>query len=748
MISNILFLLIFWVLIFGNVGWAVNKVVYIPEKELPRKVVVLFPFAKKGIKIDKSFKRMLRDVVQNYLVSKGYIIRYADNMPNELKNISLKNFNPSKIFRKLKDIDGLFTINVYEFSGVNIVLLKKFKIDAELCLFNHKGKQMACWREKVSRRKIDLATNPIGLAAKVLGSVLSDSSKIKLKTLIFDWAYQVSGLVPGFSWATKKPKILRVISNITDRTFKVGDRIVVALEGDPGLEATFDIGTFRKNLKMIETSRPGVYEGFYIVQKGDETQNQYLLVRLKNPQGEKIEWLEFEPPINIDGNPPSAPKALKATVEGKNVRLSWKCIDGSTVAFLIWKSEHPLSGYKKIAKVKDLSFVDTKVKPGKSYYYRVAALDQVGNISNTIQVGPVEIPVKGVVLSGNLPPKLKKGSYKVKSLIKVPAGFKTIIEQGVRISFGINATLEVAGELVAKDLILNAENSTWKGVVIKDSGKFEGDKIKILKAKKALSVEGQGIFKNLFLYKGKTGLEVKGVSAEVIVSNGEVQGFENGVILEDGSLSLSKSILEENRVGLNIVKGKIHLSEVNFLKNKVNIKTEIPVVVKNCFLGFDPLNFRLVGPVTVVSYLDLPYPDGKEVPFDQEALLKKGEEFLKKGKEFIKKANYGKACESLEKAFKILQNKEVYYWLVYVYTMLEEDDKLAKIINKALQKFPYEVEIYQLAIRYYLFRDRIEDAEKLVNRALKLQPNNPTLESLKILIESQKKEKMKNKLKK
>jgi hypothetical protein len=212
----ILFLMLSWI----NLAWTKNKVVYIPEKKLPRRVVVLFPFANREVKIDPSFKRMLRDVVQNYLVGKGYVVRYADKMPKELKNISLKDFNHKKIVSRLKDVDGLFSIIVHEFSGVNVVLLKTYKIDAELCLFNREGKKLACWREAVSRRKVDIATDPIGIAAKV--TILSDSSEAKFKTLIFEWAYQVSGLVPGFSLTTKKPKILRVISNITKKPFKIG----------------------------------------------------------------------------------------------------------------------------------------------------------------------------------------------------------------------------------------------------------------------------------------------------------------------------------------------------------------------------------------------------------------------------------------------------------------------------------------------------------------------------------------------
>ncbi|OAQ20932.1 hypothetical protein TDIS_0858 [Thermosulfurimonas dismutans] len=714
-----------------------SKVIYIPEKKLPRRVVILPPFVTGEAKIDQNFKKMLRGVVQNYMAGKGYIIRYASSLPEKVVSLALKTFNPKEIAKQLKDIDGFFTITVYQFSGVNVILLKHFKIDAELCLFDKKGQKLACWREDVSRRKIDIATDPIGLAAKVLGNVLSSSSQVRLKSLIFDWAYQVSSLVPGFSAATRKPKILRVITNVSDRTFKIGDRIVVALEGDPGLEATFDIGTFKQGIKMVEMERPGVYEGFYVVQKGDETQNQYLLVRLKNQQGESQEWLEFVPPINIDGIPPAPPKDLEARVEGKAVRLSWKCVDGTTTGFVVLRSCEPLSGYQEIARIGDLNFLDKEVKAGERYFYRVAALDKAGNRSSFVQIGPVNIPVTGVSLSGDLPAKLGRGTYTVEGLIKVPAGSKTVIDPGVRLAFNPEGKLVIEGELLAKEAIFEAKKGWWQGLEVKSGGKLNGEKIKILNAKRAVLVEGEASFKESFFYKGEEGLVVKGIST-VLVEGGKISAFKEGIRVEDGSFSASRVTLRENKVALKVIKGEVKLEKVNFLENELNIESKVSLILKACFLGKDPLNFKIKGPITVVSYLNFPYPEGQEVKFDLKAFQKKGEELLAEGKKFLQEGNYGKACEKLEKAYKILHNEEIYYWLVYVYTLLEEDEKLARIIDRALEEFPYEVKIYQLAVRYYLFKDRVEEAKKLIERALKLQPNNPTLEAMKALVENRK----------
>ncbi len=715
-----------------------NTVIYIPEKQLPRHVFVLPPLPAKGVKINKTFSKILRSTIQNYLSGKGYIIKYGDKIPNWAKNLSLKNFNPKEVSKKLQDTDGFFLIIIHQFSGTNIVLFKRYKIDAELCLFNKKGEKLACWREDVSRRKLDLATDPLGIALKVVGGVLSESSEAKMKVLVYDWAYQISVLVPGFSSALRKPKILRVLSNIEkDKIFKIGDKIIVAIEGDPGLEASFDIGTFKKNIKAIETNRPGIYKGFYLVQKGDETKAQYLLVRLKNPQGEVREWLELEPLINIDGVPPAPPVNLSYKVEEKCVKINWNCKDTSTKGFIVFRSEKPLSGYQEIARVRDIKYTDTHVEPGKKYYYRIAAFDKAGNLSEKVQIGPIEIPVVGLVLKGNLPEKLGKGSYQIKDIVKIPCGQATEIGPEATLVFSPGTKLVVEGRAVVKNSSFESQKDLWKGIEIKEKGSFEAENTKIVGANTALSVKGQAKLIETTLYHGEKGIVLKGLS-NVSIKKSKIYGFKQGIIVENGEISVKESTLKDNNVGIIVKNGDINLTNVNFLDNKINIKSFTNIVLQKCYLGKDYTDFRLEGPITVVSYLSLPYPEGKEVTFDPEVLKKKAKELLEEGKKFIKEENYGKACQCLEKAYKISKDEEIYYWLVYVYTMLEEEQKLAKIIEEALEKFPYEVKIYQLAVRYYLFKGQINEAEKIVDRALKLQPNNPSLEALKSLIEIQK----------
>ena len=719
------------------------KLIYIPEKKLPRKVLVLSPFTDKNIKVDTNFKKMIRNIIQNYLSGKGYIILYSEKIPQKIKNISKKEFKPEIITNKIKNIDGFFTITIHDFTGVNVVLLKRYKIDAELCLYKGKNK-LGCWRESAKRRKVDIATNPLGLAAKFVSGLLSDSSNVQFKDLVFDWAYQISSMVPSFSYALQKPRIMRVISNIEGKTFKAGERIVVAMEGDPGLDAKFDLGTFKQNIKMIETQQAGIYKGFYTVQKGDEAENLYLLVKLQNLQGKTSEWLEFEPPINIDGIPPQSPKDFKATIINDKIKLIWKCDDGSTNKFEIYRSKEPLSGYKSIVKTSNITYVDKDVKPGEKYFYRIVAIDAAGNKSDPIQIGPITVPIQGLIISGKLSGNLKKGTYIANNNIEIPQYKELNIYPGVTIKFTNKAKLIVNGILKAKEDTFKANNKSWEGISIGKNGTLKADNIEIINAQIAVENSGQTSIKNSQIINGNIGLANKIEQAKLDIKNTEITGFKIGIMVKKGSVNCTNSTIRDNIKGILVQKGNIKIEKTNFFNNEINIESQGTTIAKNNYLGNNVDEFKIKGTINLISYLDKPYPDGKEIKFDKKAMEKEGEKLLTEAKLLIQKGNYGKACEYLEKAEKLFHSEDLYYWLVYTYTMIDEDRKLSITIEKALNDFPYEVKIYQLAIRYYIFKEKTDKALKLINRALKLQPNNQTLESLKNIIERKMREKTKN----
>ncbi len=705
-------------------------IVYIPEHKLPKKVLVLFPVADKGVKVDKQFSLMLRSVLQNYLSSKGYIVRYADKLPASLSGA----INPDDfkdIFSKVPDIDGYISVKVFSFSGVNAVFVKLYRLDAQICMYSRKYGKLGCWRDSVSRRRISISTDPIGIAAQVLGSVLSDTSTTKKKTLIMEWAYNISSLIPGFSFAEKKPKIYRVITNVSGKFFKMGDRIVVAAEGDPGMDAYFDIGTFKRNIKMVETSKPGIYQGVYVVQRGDDAVNQYIVVRLLNSQGEKSEWLELEPPVNIDGIPPKPPVDVSYAVLPEGVRLSWRCVDGTTVAFEIFRSLQPLSGYSLLGKTADLKFEDRTAKPGVEYYYRIVALDSVGNRSAPLQVGPVRVPVRNALLNGTVVGSLVPGTYLLGGKLEIPPGKSLVASEGVHFRITNSTELKVGGTLE----LYNADFD------------FEGNGTLIVRAESGSALKVRNVnFKTAKIFlNGTANIEdarfydrvVVGKDADVVMKRVKFSS-ETPLVVNGGRLRLIECEFRKCKVGVEVVEGNVVVEKSNFFDVHLLVKNRRGnVLVKESYLGSsDPATFRVEGEVKIASFLDMPYPDGNVVKYDPERLKKEAESLVSQAVSYVKKGNYGNALELLNKAYRLDKSKQVYYWLAYVYTMMGEDDKLSRVIDEAMERYPYEVNIYQLAVRYYIFKGNYKQAGKILERALKLQPNNPTLLSLKALLDS------------
>ena len=81
------------------------------------------------------------------------------------------------------------------------------------------------------------------------------------------------------------PNIKSVETNIEGNSIlQSNDLIYVSMQGDPGLTAHFDIGSFKTGLVMKEVS-PGLYTGSYRVKKGDQIGSTLILASLTNKEG-------------------------------------------------------------------------------------------------------------------------------------------------------------------------------------------------------------------------------------------------------------------------------------------------------------------------------------------------------------------------------------------------------------------------------------------------------------------------------
>ena len=81
------------------------------------------------------------------------------------------------------------------------------------------------------------------------------------------------------------PRIKSVEANIEGNSkLQSNDLIYVSVEGDPGLTAHFDIGSFKTGVIMKEVS-PGLYTGSYRIKKGDQIGSTLILASLTSKEG-------------------------------------------------------------------------------------------------------------------------------------------------------------------------------------------------------------------------------------------------------------------------------------------------------------------------------------------------------------------------------------------------------------------------------------------------------------------------------
>jgi tetratricopeptide (TPR) repeat protein len=724
--KRLILIIIFPLILYGLAFGGNKDVVFISEKELPRKIGIVGPLPFKDKNIELAALGMVKNVIKNYLSGKGYIVVPLKGDVSFSKKMSFKEIK--KVFKTNPELDGLVTIGVYQLSSFNVAFAQYYKMDGEICLFTKK-KKLGCWRESATRKKLSIASDPLGAIATVVSSVVSSEGNVNIKNIIFDWAFKVSSLIPSFSSAAKKPKILRVITNITKRPFKMGDKVIVGLEGTPGGKAYFDIEPLIKKIPLPEVEN-GIYKGVYVVKKGDSLEGGIVYVHLENERGEKRDWVETSPLVFIDGIPPKPVEKFSATCEKDFIKLMWNTRDTDVTKFELYRSNNPLSGYVKIAEPVNFSWEDRKVEPGKAYYYRLICLDKVGNKSKASQIGPLSLPVltkrplPEVIISD-----VSSGKYFLNSTATIPFGTSLTIGPNVDIEFQKNATLKVEGNLkLISGFILSNDKNGTKVIQITRTGKLDVKDFQI-QGIDGIQVMGTLNAEGLFVSKGHRGIVINTLNRGVLKKS-TFRELDEGLHVEDGKVVVEECDFERNKVAINVKRGDIEIIRSNFIENKVNIKSDVALKISKNFLGSkDPLEFKLKGQIDVESFLSSPYPKGKEI------FMKDLKTYAKKKKhqaiEYLNKGKYQKAVDIFKEVVKVYSDADTYIYYIYALSMIG-DPSIEQVIDEALKKYPFESRIYQIGIRYYLQINKQDKAESLLNKGLKLNPKDPSLLSMKV----------------
>ncbi len=681
---------------------------------------------------------LARGVIHNQLAGKGYDMRVLNQVDQKLGADRWQDLTPQVICERL-DVDGIIYPEIVTATMVTAVAYDLFKIEAKIKMVNRMGTELGVWQDRASKRKISLPTSVVGLTATVVGALVDDPAKKQMRLVIYDWGYRVCQFVPDNPQGTRLPEILSVESNVDRGVFAAGSSINVKASAESDLSCSFDLGDFKTDLPMVPVG-DGIYQGVYVVQTGDQVAGQPLSIRLVRPNGVERVWIEAGATVTIDGVLPPVPEELTARARNEGVQLTWSLPQGEALKeFVVEKSTTAVGDFSVLAQSKQLQFLDGDVSQGQTYYYRVCTVDMAGNHSGYGPTTPVTVPffdevVLGAELSGNLVP----GAYRLTQESHVPIGSVLSIGPGTTITVEgdsrivVDGMLRVAG---SSQRPTTFEGDGWTGIAVSSRGQAQLTDAVLKGCRPCLENAGNATLASVSV-KGSRGdglvLTDEGVMALTGVN---VVGCERGVVIAGGRGTIEQSVLSGNTVGLDITGGDVVLHGNSLFDNtQSELRTNRKMVLAENYLGTATVkDIKADGDILVKSLLDAPYPHGRKVVlFDDKAITpevmdRRFEEHKRKGIDAFTKRRFGDAHQELTAALTIRKDPEVFLYLAYAQSSMGEEDKMVETLEQGLSAFPYEVRLYQIYIKYLAANGENEKALNLLNRAIKMNPDDQNL---------------------
>jgi hypothetical protein len=690
---------------------------------------------------------LARGAIHNQLAGKGYAVQPLRQVNRSLEKNDWTALPASQLCEKLA-VDGLLYPEIHNATMMRAVAYDRFKIDARIRFVNRQGEELGVWRDNAAKRKIALPTSPVELAATVVGALLDEPASKQMRLVVYDWGDKVSHAVPDCPYGQSLPDVVSVESNIDHRLFAAGERIEIKLTGEKGVDGRFDLGEFKRNQPMTEVES-GVYQGVYVVRQGDRAAGLTLQVRLTRPNGAQRIWVETGGSLTLDGILPPPPADLRARAGKEGVTLSWTPPPGDDVqTFVVEKSATAVGDFSQVARTRELRWLDAEVAEGATCYYRVRAVDAAGNRSGQEHTLRATMPCyQEVTLRGPLSGTLAPGVYRIEESTRVAAGSVLEIGPGTRLTLApevglaINGRLKVAGSPQRPAIL---EGQGWRGIEIAARGQAELSHAVLKGCGACLQNSGSLVMQGVCVKgDGGDGLQVldEGVTT---LRKVEVSGCQRGVLISGGKAAIETATLRDNAIGLEVAGGDLELRDCNLGGNRQwQLKTDRQLVLEGHYLGASTVEeLKLQGDILVESLLDAPYPQGRKIvlvddrDITPEVIEERFAKHKSRGMTAFAERRFGDAHQQLTQAMQLKRDRETYLYLAYTQSCLGEQKHMAATLERAIAAFPYEVRLYQVYVKHLVASGQQARALTMLNKALKMNPDNPNLAFMKQYVEA------------
>ncbi len=706
---------------------------------------------------DETFlTELVRGVIQNQLAGKGYACQVLPLVDRKVSTLGdWTSITPKDLCRQLQ-VDGVVVIDIRTARILKAGIYDEYSLDSGVRIIDKAGSPVVDVAETESKRSLSIPTTPLGGVVKLIQLLVDSSARQHMRMVVYAWGWKVAQTIPDNVQGESLPEVLMVSTNIDKGSFAVGDSIDVELNTEKNLTCTFDLGDFRKGIPL-SSDGAGVYRGSYVVREGDWTTGQPLQIRMERPNGMKRIWVETGGTIAIDAVPPPPPERLNSSTSVVGVSLLWSVPrEEDLISFLVERSESPVAKFVTIASSEKATFVDPDVSQGGAYYYRIRSRDRLGNVSKPSNVLEVIVPQFGeTVLPEPLKETLVPGAYKVERDLVVPNGVVFRPGAGVTLLFSPDAGLIVDGRLEMKGteenpiLLEGLNGGPWKGIQVGRSGHADIEHARLRGCSTCVEVSGGKGTLTRSTLEGNGGTGVM-LQKNLFFGLQEVRitDFETGILVERGEGSIDGCTLTHNTVGLQFIRGALRIMNSNFYENRTNVNASEPVVLEGCYLGAgNSGSGELPSGVLVRELLDAPYPQGRkisvsqpdqEVPVSPVQTEQRYEEHKAAGLAAFERGDFQSARDSLNIALTLKSDKEVFKTLAYAQIYLKEPDKAGETLQKGIEAFPEDPELYPIYVQYLVSRGDKGKAIPFLQKGLALNPNDENLKFLEKYVEERK----------
>jgi len=567
---------------------------------------------------------------------------------------------PPQRLGEILNADAVILGDVSNFDKFYALLYSQVAVGAEMKMFDTKSGHFLWSGQHVARKhEGGISVSPVGIVATIVSTAMNVRDVQLLRAcddLFRDMVKTIPA--PTIAEATRLPVITLLTQDTKGLPRKAGDEIKVVIKGDPNMQASFDVGSFKKGIDMVEVE-PGGYLGTYRVVPGDNVTRAIVTAYLTDDSGNTASWIDPVGTVNIDTNPPATPKEPSTVGRDSFVILDWaKNSEADLAGYRIYRNKTPLTGFEVLDNTEFNTYKDRQAANFQRYYYKVSAVDRAGNESaktNAVigmAVAPGPTPFSGEVAENTTwhagaSPYVLEGPVTIRDKATLTIEPGTII-QSTGSGLRVDGRLLACGDEARLIVFAGQDHKPWEGISFYNvKGKenlVQGCKIRDAKAGIAcrssspvirdcefvnnmdgISVMGAfsepGIFNNTIHKNSGIGLVVLEGARPTIEGNTIRENSKGGTFIEGAEPTVvHNTIVQNSGWGVCVVKSHPEIRGNNIHNNEpydmVGTMSGEPFCARNNWWGTKnglDILAKIKGRIDISSILDDPYSLGKSV---------------------------------------------------------------------------------------------------------------------------------------